>query len=98
MKQVLSSLNIASNHFVHLGRVIGPFRLEFEELSTDEIRILVNWDPKTQAKRYSTKMGSEDTREKVFYKNAYEGFEDNWWFYKCFWYALQPMCCGHTSS
>lgn len=56
IKQVLQKLSIASNHWVHLGRTLGPKILEFLEVEAEEIRRLGNWDPKIQEKSYSTKL------------------------------------------
>jgi hypothetical protein len=56
MKLILKSLGIASSHYVHLGRVMGPVKLEFEELDQEDIRTLGNWNPSTQEKSYSSKL------------------------------------------
>lgn len=56
MKSVLSNVGITSKHYVHLGRVLGPVYLEYMESESEDIRILGNWDPKTQESRYSTKI------------------------------------------
>jgi hypothetical protein len=56
IKKVLGELGIVSKHYVHLGRVMAPIYLEFLEVEQNDIRILGNWDPKTQESRYSTKL------------------------------------------
>lgn len=56
IKEVLTKLSIASNHWVHLGRTLGPKILEFLQVEGEEIRRLGNWDPKIQEKSYSTKL------------------------------------------
>ena len=56
IKEVLNKLGIASNHWVHLGRTLGPKILEFLEIEAEEIRWLGNWDPKIQEKSYSLKL------------------------------------------
>jgi hypothetical protein len=56
VKSVLGQLCIASNHWLHLGRGIGPKILEMLECEREEIRTLGNWDPKIQEVSYSTKL------------------------------------------
>ena len=56
IKSVLKELGITSNHFVHIGRVMGPVVLEMLEVDHDKIRLLGNWDPKIQETRYSSKL------------------------------------------
>ena len=56
VKTVLKMLNIASNHWVHLGRGLGSKILELTETDREEIRVLGNWDPKMQDTVYSGKM------------------------------------------
>jgi hypothetical protein len=56
IKEILGKLGIASNHWVHLGRTLGPKILEVLELEAEIIRQLGNWDPKTQETSYSTKL------------------------------------------
>lgn len=63
MKQVLQHLLIPSNHWVHLGRVMGPKILEFLEAEAEEIRQLGNWDPKQQELCYSTKLPMRAIRQ-----------------------------------
>jgi hypothetical protein len=56
IKDVLGKLGLASHHWAHIGRVLGPKILEFLEMERDEIRVLGNWDPKIQECSYSTKL------------------------------------------
>ena len=53
---VFKTLKTASCHAAHLGRILGPKKLELLELSPEDIRILGNWDPKTQESCYSAKL------------------------------------------
>ena len=54
MKDLLAKLGIPSNHWVHLGRVVGPRILEMLEVESEDIRKLGNWDPTIQETCYST--------------------------------------------
>jgi hypothetical protein len=56
IKEVLGKLGIASHHWVHLGRTLGPKILEVLEVEAETIRQLGNWDPKIQETSYSTKL------------------------------------------
>jgi hypothetical protein len=40
LRKVFDSLGIIASHFGHFGRVVGPVKLEFEEVSSELIRIL----------------------------------------------------------
>jgi hypothetical protein len=62
VKQVLGKLGLASSHWVHLGRTLGPKLLELLELEADIIRSLGNWDPKIQETSYSTKLPMKAVR------------------------------------
>lgn len=53
---MFKTLGVATNHTAHLGRILGPKKLEMLEFLTDEIRVLGNWEPKTQESTYSTKL------------------------------------------
>ena len=70
IKQVLQELGIKSNHWVHLGRITGPKKLEMEEISPEDIRILGNWDPKIQEKSYSTRLPMRPMRAMAGYTVA----------------------------
>jgi hypothetical protein len=69
VKSVLDKLGIASKHYLHLGRVLGPVTLEKLEMESRDIQNLGNWDPSTQAQRYSTKLPMRPIR-------AIAGFQD----------------------
>jgi hypothetical protein len=56
VKEVLGELGIASNHWLHLGRTIGPKILEVLEVEREDIKNLGNWSPSTQEASYSTKL------------------------------------------
>ena len=75
MKHVLRELHIASRHYVHLGRVMGPVLLEFEEITREDIKNLGNWEPSTQEARYSTKLPMKALRTMA----SYESFANHGW-------------------
>lgn len=56
LKKVLGKLGPTSNHWLHLGRTLGPKSLELVELEQDTIRQLGDWDPQTQEATCSTKL------------------------------------------
>lgn len=56
IKKVFRILGLPTKHTAHLGRILGPKKLEMLEMSQDEIRLLGNWDPKTQETTYSAKL------------------------------------------
>jgi hypothetical protein len=62
IKSVLGKLGLVSNHWVHLGRTIGPKLLEFLEIEAQEIRILGNWEAKVQECSYSAKLPMKAVR------------------------------------
>ena len=70
IKQVLQELGICSSHWVHLGRVTGPKKLEMEEINPEDIRVLGNWDLKIQEKSYSTKLPLKPMRAMAGYTTA----------------------------
>ena len=70
VKLILQDLGIKSSHWVHLGRVTGPKKLEMEEVSPEDIRILGNWDPKIQERSYSTKLPMRPMRAMGGYTTA----------------------------
>lgn len=72
LKKVMNDLQIVAVHFGHWGRVSAPVELEFKEIAADLIRILGNWDPKTQDSRYSCKLPIKAIR-------VLAGFEENDW-------------------
>jgi hypothetical protein len=56
VKSVLGKLGLHSNHWLHLGRTIGPKCLEMLDVEQDDIRQLGNWNPSTQESACSTKL------------------------------------------
>lgn len=56
MKEVLQELLIMTNKRLHFGRKHGTIVLEYDELSSDDIKELGNWNPTIQQQRYSTKL------------------------------------------
>jgi hypothetical protein len=62
IKSVLGKLGLVSNHWVHLGRTIGPKLLEFLEIEAQEIWILGNWEAKMQECSYSAKLPMKAVR------------------------------------
>ena len=70
MHKVLDKHNIPSNHWLHLGRTLGPKLLERSQISSDEIRQLGNWELKIQELCYSTKLPMRPIR-------SIAGFEAN---------------------
>jgi Centromere DNA-binding protein complex CBF3 subunit, domain 2 len=56
MTRVFKMMNLPMKHAAHIGRTLGPKALEMLEFSQDELRILGNWDPKTQESMYSSKL------------------------------------------
>jgi len=65
IKRHCRELNIPTNHFVHVGRVLGSYMSEVNEDPTEELRKLGNWDPTTQEKFYSTKLPTKILRSKA---------------------------------
>ena len=70
MRKTLAALGIASNHYVHIGRVIGPKLLELLEVDSDDIRKLGNWNPSIQEQFYSTKLPLGPMRQAAGYTTA----------------------------
>ena len=56
MGNVFKIMGCFTKHTAHLGHILGPKKLELLELSPKKIRILGNWDPKTQESMYSAKL------------------------------------------
>jgi hypothetical protein len=56
MTRVFKMMNLPMKHTANIGRTLGPKALEMLEFSQDEIKILGNWDPKTQESTYSSKL------------------------------------------
>jgi Centromere DNA-binding protein complex CBF3 subunit, domain 2 len=62
MKKVFKVLGLPTKHTAHLGRILGPKKLEMLESDQNDIRVLGNWDPKTQESTYSTKLPMKTMR------------------------------------
>jgi hypothetical protein len=56
MKRILTKQNIASNHIVHLGRVLGSADLELLENDKDGTLDMGNWAADVHKRSYSIKM------------------------------------------
>jgi len=56
MKQVFKNLGMKYGHLTHLGRNLGAKLLDKDEIPSDEIRKLGNWNPSIQESCYSTKL------------------------------------------
>lgn len=56
IKEVLKELGIFTNHYLHIGRVLGPILAEFNEAPSGDIQCLGNWRPSMQQQRYSSKI------------------------------------------
>lgn len=56
MVKVLANLDIPSNHYEHIGRVIGAQSLQILEVEDDDIRQLGNWQVTVRDLAYSTKL------------------------------------------
>jgi hypothetical protein len=70
IKTTLKKLNIPSNHWVHLGRTLGPKILELLEEESDDIRRLGNWNPSIQESSYSIKLPLSPMRKLAGYTTA----------------------------
>jgi hypothetical protein len=70
IKTTLQGLSIPSNHWVHLGRTLGPKILELLEEESDDIRRLGNWNPSIQESSYSIKLPLRPMRKLAGYTTA----------------------------
>jgi hypothetical protein len=70
IKLTLRGLDIPSNHWVHLGRTLGPKILELLEEESDDIRRLGNWNPSIQESSYSIKLPLSPMRKLAGYTTA----------------------------
>jgi hypothetical protein len=70
MTRVFKIMNLPTKHTAHIGRTLGPKALEMLEFSQDEIRILGNWDPKTQESTYSSKLPMAPIRAMAGFRDA----------------------------
>ena len=62
MKHILTEENIASNHIVHLGRVLGSADLELLENEKDGTLDMGNWSADVHKRSYSIKMPIKSLR------------------------------------
>jgi hypothetical protein len=62
MKRILTEQNIASNHIVHLGRVLGSADLELLENEKDGTLDMGNWSADVHKRSYSIKMPIKSLR------------------------------------
>ena len=56
IKKLLGELGISTNHYCHLGRVLGPAIAEFHEIDPELICQLANWEVTVHEGRYSQKL------------------------------------------
>ena len=61
---------IDASHLGHIGRVLGACAAEMREDCPDHIRILGNWNPKTQETRYGTKLPMKILRSTAGFTEA----------------------------
>lgn len=70
MKSVLNELTLPSTHYVHLGRKIGPKRLELLETEAAQIDSLGGWANGMRDQRYSGKLPMEAIKQQAGYTNT----------------------------
>ena len=63
LKKILSKLGIASNHIVHLGRVLGSAELELLENEREGTLDMGNWSADVHKRSYSIKMPIKSLRK-----------------------------------
>lgn len=56
IKKILKDKQISSNHYSHIGRVIGAAELQYLEVDDEEVRQLGNWQVTVRDLCYSTKL------------------------------------------
>ena len=56
IREILRTKKITSNHYMHLGRVLGSANLQYKEIDDDLIRQLGNWSVTIRDLCYSTKL------------------------------------------
>ena len=56
VKDIIRSQGLVSNHYCHLGRVLGAAELQMVEMDDDHIRKLGNWGVTVIDQSYSTKL------------------------------------------
>jgi hypothetical protein len=73
-----SLLGIHSNHFVHIGRMLGSFASKINEDDSEDLRRLGNWDPEIQEARYSiTKLPMKIIRSHAGLQKTNDGLHYN---------------------
>lgn len=71
MRAAMHHLQLPSNHFQHLGRVLGSANLQYLEIMDDFIRQLGNWSVSIRDLCYSTKLPMKAMRAAAgFYKDS----------------------------
>lgn len=71
MRAAMRHLQLPSNHFQHLGRVLGSANLQYLEILEDNIRQLGNWSVSVRDMCYSTKLPMKAMRAAAgFYKES----------------------------
>ena len=63
-------LGLPTKHTSHLGHILGPKKLEMLEANSEKIRVLGNWDPKTQESTYSSKVPMRTLRAMAGFTEA----------------------------
>jgi hypothetical protein len=76
MKRILTEQNIASNHIVHLGRILGSADLELLENEKDGTLDMGNWSSDVHKRSYSIKMPIKSLRRAAGFVLA-EGMHHN---------------------
>ena len=74
MRKVLDKLDIPSNHYQHIGRVIGAQNLQILEVEDDDVRQLGNWQVTVRDLAYSTKLPLNAMRHAAGYVQANNAF------------------------
>jgi hypothetical protein len=67
IKKICKKLGIPSSHWLHYGRHNGTIQLEFEEVDTDQIKNLGNWNPDVYDSRYRSPFPFKGMRVKGGY-------------------------------
>lgn len=70
IRGTLKRLGIASNHIVHIGRILGASELALAEVPEDDIRIIGNWQPSVRDKSYSIKLPIKAMRNMAGFENG----------------------------
>jgi len=56
VRKAFENLGMVASHQIHIGRIMGAKLLDKEEIPSDEIRRVGNWNPSIQDACYSTKL------------------------------------------